>query len=170
MKTPRPERISRYLIPAGVVATTQRYFRQVGQKGMEAIGYWTGTFAGNDARVVDVLFPSKFAKKRSGSWGHARVDLDTAFHVGQEIRKREQYLLIQLHTHPLEAFHSWIDDEYPISHRLGFVSIVIPRFAKYPMDDQSTWKVYEYLGAASWRQLDADEVGQRFIISRGDSC
>lgn len=168
MKPARPEKISRYLIPIEVVMLTQQHFRKVGQKSMEAIGYWTGTFADRDAKVMDALFPSKFAKKRSASWGHTKVDLDTAFRVAQEIRRREQYLLVQLHTHPLEAFHSWVDDQYPISHRLGFVSIVIPHFARYPMDDQGTWKVYEYLGAGSWRALGPDEVGQRFIITHGD--
>lgn len=169
MRSLRPEKISRYLISIETVDTTQKYFRQVGRKGKEAIGYWTGTFSGDDAYVSNVLFPNKFVKNRLDSWGYVKVELNVAFRIGQEIYKLEQFLLIQLHTHPGIAFHSYTDDRYPISHKIGFISIVIPHFAKYPMSDLSTWKVYEYQGTANWRELDETEISQRFILCDKES-
>lgn len=35
---------------------------------------------------------------------------------------------IQVHTHPRDAFHSLTDDQYPIIHTPGFLSLVIPDF------------------------------------------
>jgi hypothetical protein len=37
------------------------------------------------------------------------------------------------HTHPGEAFHSSIDDEFPIIHKPGFLSLVIPNFGLGPV-------------------------------------
>ena len=39
----------------------------------------------------------------------------------------------QVHTHPGEAFHSSTDDEFPIIHTAGFLSLVIPKFALGPI-------------------------------------
>jgi hypothetical protein len=40
---------------------------------------------------------------------------------------------IQVHTHPEEAFHSPTDDEFPIIHKPGFLSLVIPDFGLVPV-------------------------------------
>lgn len=36
----------------------------------------------------------------------------------------------QVHTHPGAAYHSSTDDAYPLIRSLGFLSLVIPRFAQ----------------------------------------
>jgi hypothetical protein len=40
---------------------------------------------------------------------------------------------VQVHTHPGEAFHSPTDDEFPIIHKPGFLSLVIPNFGLGPV-------------------------------------
>lgn len=39
---------------------------------------------------------------------------------------------VQVHTHPEEAFHSETDDAFPIIHKPGFLSLVIPNFGLGP--------------------------------------
>jgi hypothetical protein len=39
----------------------------------------------------------------------------------------------QVHTHPMEAFHSQTDDDYPIIHKPGFLSLVFPDFGRGPV-------------------------------------
>jgi hypothetical protein len=158
-----PARIERYALPLHVVLKTESYLRGLGKKQVEGIAYWTGTFNGDEALVNDAIFPHEYQEGLSDySSGH--VDLQTAFAIGRLLHERKQYLLIQLHTHPFEAFHSGIDDLRPISHRVGFVSIVIPYFAKDPMKDLSTWKVYEYRGKGRWRAIRLSEVKRRFVL------
>ena len=36
----------------------------------------------------------------------------------------------QVHTHPGSAFHSRVDDRWPIVHTAGFLSLVVPTFAQ----------------------------------------
>jgi hypothetical protein len=40
---------------------------------------------------------------------------------------------IQVHTHPGEAFHSPVDDAFPMIHTPGFLSLVIPDFGLGPV-------------------------------------
>ena len=46
---------------------------------------------------------------------------------------------LQVHTHPAEALHSSIDDEFPIIHTPGFLSLVIPEFALGPVGFQNAY-------------------------------
>jgi hypothetical protein len=112
--------------------------------------------------VTRVIFPSEF--RLDNAWSYAHVDLDTALKISESIHERHEYLLLQLHTHPFEAFHSWTDNLYPISHRVGFISVVIPYFARRPLNDLAAWKVYEYKGFGKWRELSLREIKQRFIV------
>jgi len=161
-------RVSRYLIPFEVLSTTQSYLRKLGLKYLEGIAYWTGVFKESEAIVRGVIFPADYADVSIGNYAFSSVNLETAFKVGNEIHKRKEYLFLQLHTHPFEAFHSYTDNNYPISHRVGFISIVIPHFARFPMEDKSMWKVYEYKGKGKWRSLGKREVMEKFVIVDGD--
>jgi hypothetical protein len=156
------------LIPFEVVSTTQSYLKELGSKYLEGIAYWTGLFKKSEAIVRSVIFPADYANGSTGGCSFSSVNLETAFKVGNEIHKRKECLLLQLHTHPFEAFHSYMDNNYPISHRVGFISIVIPHFARLPMEDRSTWKVYEYKGKGKWRSLGKREVIKKFLIVNGD--
>ena len=39
---------------------------------------------------------------------------------------------MQIHTHPREAWHSAIDDQFSLAPATGFLSLVIPDFATGP--------------------------------------
>jgi len=160
----RPERIRTYIVPSRVLQKTQIFLKTLSRERREAIAYWTGKFRNDEAVITRVIFPDEF--RSDCAFVSAYVDLNTALKICESIHRRHEYLLIQLHTHPFEAFHSWTDDLHPISHRVGFTSIVIPYFARYPLDDLNTWKVYEYKGLGKWRELSLREIRHRFSIAR----
>lgn len=168
IRTKRPERISKYFIPRKVITETQIYFRKVGEERRESIAYWSGVFKGSRAIIKGVVFPNQDVEAETSYLGYSHVGLQKAFEIGKIMHERKEYLLIQLHTHPFEAFHSWIDNSYPISHRVGFVSVVIPHFARNSMEDKVTWGVYEYKGEGKWRTLNQSQINIRFVITNGD--
>lgn len=45
-----------------------------------------------------------------------------------QLANSESGIRVQVHTHPDEAFHSPVDDAFPIIHTPGFLSLVIPNF------------------------------------------
>lgn len=155
-----PSRVNKYLIPHSVVYETELFFRTL--PNSEAIAYWTGVFDGREAKIKSSIFPQMLSGRYEESFG--RVDLNTAFAVGNLVHQRREFLMIQLHTHPFEAFHSLTDDRYPISHRVGFISIVIPFYGQLPLDDQRKWEAFEYKGTGRWRHMPQMEVRKRFVI------
>src|SRR5438309_1630872 len=63
----------------------------------------------------------------------------------------------QMHTHPGAAFHSSIDDRWPIVGTPGFISIVVPRFGREPIAIED-WYVCELQGDGRWKALNAQAV------------
>ena len=59
---------------------------------------------------------------------------------------------VQVHTHPLEAFHSPTDDEFPIIHKPGFLSLVIPNFGLGPVGFEDAY-LTEIQGDGGWREV-----------------
>lgn len=128
---------------------------------------WGGVIINRkDALVRSCIFPKAY--KKSGFRNvHAGLDLKVVFEIGNEVYSRGEFLFAQLHTHAFHAFHSSVDDNYPISHKPGFISIVIPYFAKIKFYDDSTLtncSVNEYLGEGRWRELDTSELRKRFRV------
>ncbi|MBI2517486.1 MAG: Mov34/MPN/PAD-1 family protein [Opitutae bacterium] len=48
----------------------------------------------------------------------------------EELRKDRLMVAAQVHTHPMEAFHSWADDTMAVIKHAGALSLVLPYFAR----------------------------------------
>jgi hypothetical protein len=75
--------------------------------------------------VLDVVHPVHSAGR-----GGYEVDQDWLGRFAVRQIEEPQSIRAQIHTHPGEAFHSSIDDEWPIGGTAGFISIVVPRFGR----------------------------------------
>jgi hypothetical protein len=49
-----------------------------------------------------------------------------------DLRRTQETVKVQVHTHPREAGHSAIDDRFSLVPATGFLSLVIPDFATGP--------------------------------------
>jgi hypothetical protein len=63
---------------------------------------------------------------------------------------------VQVHTHPGAAFHSKTDDDFPLIHEAGFLSLVIPDFALGVVGFDQAY-LTEIQADGSWRQVAIDE-------------
>lgn len=70
-----------------------------------------------------------------------------------DLARQEVGVRVQVHTHPVSAFHSGIDDDWPIVHTPGFLSLVIPRFALGEVGFDSAF-LAELDKDGKWRQVD----------------
>jgi hypothetical protein len=59
---------------------------------------------------------------------------------------------VQVHTHPGAAFHSRTDDEFPIIHTPGFLSLVIPNFGLGPIGFHEAY-LAEIQPGGHWRKV-----------------
>lgn len=157
-----PTRIHSVKIGDTIFQNTLEELRKVGDGNKEGIAYWSGILNEAKATIKNVMFADEYPEFHNEKL-FASVSLDMSFKISEKIHQREEILFAQVHTHPFEAFHSYVDDTYPISHRIGFFSIVIPYFGKN-INSLLQCKIFEYEGKAKWHELDEDEIKRKFEV------
>ena len=84
---------------------------------------WTSEWA-HPWTISEVVHPQHLAHA-----GGFELASDWINGLWLELARAGRGIRVQVHTHPKEAFHSGIDDDFPIIHSVGFLSLVIPDFA-----------------------------------------
>jgi hypothetical protein len=116
----------RYRIPAALLAKTFDFFRQCGGGRRECQVLWTSPWT-EPATISEVVHPQHRAH---GGGFQLSSDWITSFWL--DLARAGHGVRVQVHTHPGLAFHSATDDQYPMIHSVGFLSLVIPDFALGP--------------------------------------
>lgn len=113
----------RYRISVDLLAQTFSHFRHCGAGKRECQVVWTSPWT-----TPEVIRQVAHPRHRAHGGG---FELDSAWinEFWLDLARSGHGIRIQVHTHPCEAFHSAIDDAYPIIHSSGFLSLVIPNFA-----------------------------------------
>ncbi|MBI3699656.1 MAG: hypothetical protein HY242_04335 [Afipia sp.] len=112
-----------YRLPRSVLEETFTHFRRCGRGHEECQALWLSSWSQPDV-ITNVVHPKHVAH----FGGFVLDDLWlSAFWL--TLGQTNMGIRVQVHTHPEEAFHSLTDDEFPIIHSPGFLSLVIPNFA-----------------------------------------
>ena len=114
------------IVESKVLAATVSLLKEDGLRSRESVVLWLGRRRAGEVRVVEALRPDH----RSGS---DFFHIPPASMEALQERLREENLMIgaQVHTHPMEAFHSPVDDRWAIVRHVGALSLVIPYFAQH---------------------------------------
>jgi proteasome lid subunit RPN8/RPN11 len=149
----------RVFIPSLLLDHTELTLRQAGIHGDEGFAVWAGTLAGGDAHVATLVTP-----RRTGEPTHGEISSDTTANVLSALDQRDLVPILQLHTHPHQAFLSSEDAIRPLVALPGFISVVIPNFGFIDLADVALWSAHEYVGFSRWREVEDGEKQRRFII------
>ena len=88
--------------------------------------------------------------------GHFHVSADDMASVIAYAMDRDLEIVAQVHTHPVDAFHSDGDEDGANIRYDGFISIVLPRYGAYLPEFTGT-AIYHYRGDR-WSLLDAAQL------------
>lgn len=157
-----PRRIRTYAIPARLLESTRLLLAEPGRKGYEATVVWVARPTDETAaEIVDVRRPHQLAR---------RSDYGVSVEVTEEGMTQlisaltpGTFLAARIHTHPIEAYHSEVDDLNMLIGHEGAISIVVPYFAEDPIDLLHC-SVNELRTGAGWVVLTPKEVSQRFLV------
>jgi hypothetical protein len=158
-----PDDLWRYRVPRSVLIKSQRYLVEPGLRGFEAVVVWVGRpLDEGEAEVLAALRPAQEAIRTEDGVAvrvppEAISDLISALPEGTAI-------LARLHTHPAEPYHSALDDTNMLVAHRGAVSIVVPDFARAPIELESC-SVNVLEGEDGWCELSTAEVTTRFEIT-----
>lgn len=111
----------------GLLREALAELRSCGAGQRECVVYFTGPLAHPDTADA-TLHPD-----HSASAGGYRVHDRWLSRAWLQLAQEHRAIRAQVHTHPGVAYHSAIDDDFPVVQTAGFLSLVIPRFAQDPM-------------------------------------
>lgn len=118
---------TRYRLENGVLEETFRHFRACGRGHSECQALWLSSWSQPDL-ITKVVHP-----KHDAHFGGFVLDDAWLSAFWLELGESNMGIRVQVHTHPGESFHSPTDDEFPIIHSIGFLSLVIPNFGLGPI-------------------------------------
>lgn len=135
----RPEHIHELAVSEEVVAATLRHLQWTGHRSCEEAALWGGHFTTDGIGVVTTLYlPDTVV-------AHGMVKIEDPKVLAaliDEVDERSEFLLAQVHSHPDEAFHSDLDDNGAICGDLGFLSLVVPDYAR-DLPPIANWAMFE---------------------------
>ena len=132
-------------VACGIVERTFDTLRKCGHGKYECAVYWTGP--PSDDFVDNVEHPVH----TQSSFGY-EIDSDWLTQFWKRLARLGRSVKAQIHTHPGAAFHSSTDAICPIISQPGFVSIVIPAFARGAPSFESAW-IGKLDAKGTWRHL-----------------
>lgn len=136
-----------------ILPVTYDALRSCGRLKAECVVYWTGPLE-QEAVVDGVEHPVHTAGR-----GWYEVDQGWLTTFFARLRHDKRAVRAQVHTHPGRAGHSETDDLYSIVPVTGFLSLVIPSFARGKPSLRRTY-LAELQADGSWRQVESAEMLQ----------
>jgi len=160
-RQPVPDRVGRIYVPLAVLQATDSVMRRFGRERRECYVWWGGYFTPQgDAQVLTALHPEV-----ATDYGRIHLQAPQLARLHNRLRELDQVLLVELHTHPPGAGgQNDVDAAHPAATYAGFMSVVVPDFAQTQFYDLREAYVYEYLLGGHWRDLDSQEIAERFVI------
>lgn len=147
--------ITSFHLPVSHAEKALAHMRAVGKQGLEGVALWAGVIDGTAFHVQETIIPAQEASRTEQGLLYV-VEGEELHRINRELYRSGLRLAAQIHSHPGRAYHSDTDDAYPIVAVLGGVSIVVPNFAKGPLD-VNTWAVYRLTPDWGWTELRPKE-------------
>jgi len=135
-----------YRLERETLEETFRHFRECGRGREECQTLWVSAWTSPEV-IAKVVHP-KHVAHRSGFVLEDRWLND----FWMELADTNTGIRVQVHTHPQKAFHSPTDDEFPIIHKPGFLSLVIPNFGLGPVGFKDAY-LTEIQNDGCWREV-----------------
>lgn len=155
------QEMKRLLLPQTLLEHTHTTLREIGVNEVEGLVLWAGRQEGATAWVEAVLLPEQQAL-RTASGLSVHIAGTEIHRINVWLYKKRMELIAQVHSHPGEAYHSELDDAIPITTTAGNLSLVVPDFARGPID-LATYAGYRLSNDGSW--VDVSLVSLCQVIS-----
>jgi hypothetical protein len=144
-----------YRLKGEVLEETFEHFRVCGRGHQECQALWLSSWDSPQdiSRVVHPLHKAHL--------GGFVLDDQWLSDFWLELGNANMGIRVQVHTHPQGAFHSQTDDEFPIIHKPGFLSLVIPNFGLGPVGFDEAY-LMEIQPDGQWREV---AISSRLVLA-----
>jgi hypothetical protein len=158
--------VARVLVSQTLAETTQAHLRKAGNSGHEGLVVWSGVQKGDTFHVRTVTSPEQNPIRTSD--GVCVVVEGAALHrLNVWLHKNGERLIAQVHSHPTEAFHSSMDDDYAVVTAPGSLSLVVPDFAKRPFA-VAECAVFRLTAQGRWVEVGSAQARRLITLLPGE--
>jgi hypothetical protein len=140
--------VERFIVPRAALNDVHAHLADVGRSGYEGLGLWVGTVTAKTATVERAIIPQQ-RLVRSASGVGVYVDGAELHRINVWLFDNSLRILAQIHSHPTDAYHSDTDDENALATAVGSLSLVVPDFARGPVDLSRT-AIYRLDRVGDW--------------------
>jgi hypothetical protein len=151
-----------YVIPRQVLDDTRQLLAPSRRNQVEGVVVWWGRMLHGDLARVETAFRPRQRARRS-AWGLSVEVPREGITEMISLVPSGVSVLVRLHTHGTVAYHSDTDDHNMLIAHQGAISVVIPFFAREPIELASC-SVNMLDHARGWVELSGDEVARRFEV------
>ena len=149
-------------VPRRVLDETRELLAELGDEGLESTVLWVGRVIGpQTAGVLGAVRPRQVAYR--GEDGLAVEVPQDALSELISALPEGVFVLARVHSHPGAAYHSQLDDTNMLIAHEGAISIVVPDFAREPID-LARCSVNELRHDKGWVELGAATVRERLRV------
>lgn len=157
-----PPTLRYYRLRFQTLDDTRAFMRERGANGLEGVVLWLGTVTDDKTAEIVVAYVPEQIAYRSEDGVAVEVTQDGLARLITALPP-DHFVLVRVHSHPGEAYHSELDDQNMLISHQHAISIVVPEFARDPIELTSC-SVNELEHGQGWRELNADEVAERFKV------
>ncbi len=154
--------VTRVELPRRVLDGTKDDLLTFGREGNEGLVLWVGELGPSGAKIRGALVPPQRSIKSEDGVGYF-IETNTLFTINKFLSDHKLRLIAQVHSHPTDAYHSKMDDEYAIVTTEGGFSLVVPDFARGPAA-LANWATYR-LTSAEWKAMRPSDVARIFSVT-----
>jgi len=154
--------IERIRIENSLILQAFELLRSAGERGYEAVALFAGFEAGKSFQVEKIIFPKQYGYNLDQGLMYS-VDGEELHRINVWLYENKMSLIAQIHSHPGEAYHSEMDDRYPIVDTYGGISIVVPDFASGIISLKDC-VIYRLSLNKTWDELKSTEIETLFQI------
>lgn len=153
------------IVPREIRERIETTLRGCGAHGWECVVFLAaalpapGDLTPGPREVVDFYHPEHGASRHQYTVPAAEVR-----RMSEDLYLRGRQIVGQVHTHPIHAFHSERDDEGPMVHAPGYLSVVVPWFCRDGLAGLPGCYATLYQGGAEWRELSREETLSTFRV------
>jgi len=112
-------------VSRAVVSQSIAELQEAGRSESERVLLWLGRRDGQSLHVLEMFVPEQIA-----NYDFFSIPPRSMRVLLRCLRERSLMVAAQVHSHPMEAFHSQADDRWAIVRHEGALSIVLPYFAR----------------------------------------
>ena len=154
--------VTTYYVPQTVLDETRAFLYQRGLLGCEGAALWIAEPQETVAHITRLFVPKQRCIKTP--WGIAVELTEEAHYTLTDHLEPGERIAIRIHSHPHEAYHSQRDDANAVITHEGAISIVVPDFAREPLDF-TICAAYRLAHGRGWLRLTIDEVQRTLQVT-----